>query len=205
MFIAAFFCTMCGGLSYFTRRDKQKGRWRAATHNPALLCTVLNSAVTVTVIAVGGSCLDRDDPPLVAVPVVALSAFYLYDFLFYHVHQLLHTPWLYFMHRRHHEHASDVVAAAVFDCDWREHLLANILPFAVTAWTCGFGRVMTTIALIAGTLNTLQAHCGENISEYHIVHHRQRKCNYGLSKGMMDWFYNTRQVEEQRQSESLYA
>jgi sterol desaturase/sphingolipid hydroxylase (fatty acid hydroxylase superfamily) len=101
------------------------------------------------------------------------------DIWFYTLHRLCHHPWLYFLHRQHHEVIHPVGVLALYSHPFDAivinmgslfllHLLLHFSYFQI--------MMIGTIAMVSTIINS---HTGRRVYG-HQIHHKYRNCNYGV-------------------------
>ncbi len=111
------------------------------------------------------------------------------DILFYTIHRLLHTRYLYRFHRKHHEFIRPFALTAIYSSPV-EHVFSNLLPIFCSSLIMSLNWWHLQIFMIIATINTLFAHSGYKISQFHYKHHIYFSFNYGVL-GMMDKIFGT--------------
>ena len=113
----------------------------------------------------------------------------LVDILFYPLHRLFHTKYLYkYFHKTHHEFKDPVGAAALYS-GRLEYCLVNILPPLLAPVLVGCDRYALTIWVSVATANTVIAHAQDG--GQHKVHHDAFGKNYGVGLMLMDRLFGT--------------
>lgn len=116
---------------------------------------------------------------------------FLVDIFFYFTHYLLHNKYLYKFHKKHHEIKDPIGMSALYShvIDFYfTNLLPVILPMIILSST------YTTIHwwIFITTFNTIFiAHTSyEEISDFHLNHHKYTYYNYGAGE-LMDKIFGT--------------
>ena len=115
------------------------------------------------------------------------------NLLFYLVHRLLHTKYLFrWIHYIHHEFIEPIAVASLY-AHPMEHLFANTLAFFIPFFIIGSTYIWSLIFIIMGTIITILSHANYKIISSHndhIVHHKLFKYNFGFG-GYIDIIFNT--------------
>ena len=131
-----------------------------------------------------------DVPTLPAFPHLAwqlVAAVILTDILFYPLHRLAHTKYLYRFHAMHHEFHTPIPMAALY-AGPVEHVVVNLVPPMVAGIVCRMDTLTFMVWAFAASVNTVWAHAVPN---QHTDHHRLRKKNYGVGFMLMDRWMGT--------------
>jgi sterol desaturase/sphingolipid hydroxylase (fatty acid hydroxylase superfamily) len=108
--------------------------------------------------------------------------------LFYVIHRLLHTRFLYrHVHSIHHRWIHPIPLVASY-CHPLEHLFLNLFPITLGPILFRMDPITLMVWLIMCVVNTLVAHLPANLS--HHKHHTQRNVKYGIV-GVLDYFLKT--------------
>lgn len=144
------------------------------------------------------------DPPKLGVFVCdILISFLLMDCLFYVVHRLLHTNWLYKnIHKIHHEFKSPfvLVGQALHPIEHLLFALVSVIPIYLTSH-----HLFTQhIIMIMVMMNNIDAHCGYKIINFykwsngflsgstsHDLHHERFIVNYSIYTTIWDRIFKT--------------
>ena len=131
------------------------------------------------------------------------------DFIFFCIHRLSHTPYLFKnFHKKHHLHYITVTIIAIKN-DYMDYLFNAIIPFV--SGQVIIGRVHAYTALIwfgFTTMVGILGHCGYNFPwhpmsvfpfglnlDFHDFHHSHHDGgNYGFVFGFWDWFFQSNQL-----------
>lgn len=124
--------------------------------------------------------------------------FIIHECLFYYLHRLFHTSFLYkHVHKIHHRWKTPWAISATY-AHPIEHLLVNILPIVIAGVLAGLNFTTLRAWHIFALLNTLiSAHGGykkldqSNSGSMHDLHHYEFNCNYGAI-GLLDNLHGTR-------------
>jgi len=111
------------------------------------------------------------------------------EFLFYHMHYLFHSKWLYKYHKLHHTINSPIAVSTIY-CHPLENMFINIGPLLVGPYIVGLSWFWTQVWLVFATTNSIFVHSGYNFAKSHDNHHKYFKINYGVI-GLFDWLYKT--------------
>jgi len=125
---------------------------------------------------------------------------------FYWGHRVLHQPWLYWAHKRHHEF-KDCTVLATFYVHPLDALITDIIPAGLPLWLFNmhiYTVYMYTLPLI---LNAAWVHCGYELplrfnpllflplstasETTHDVHHRAHRYNFGGAYFLWDRIMGT--------------
>jgi sterol desaturase/sphingolipid hydroxylase (fatty acid hydroxylase superfamily) len=116
---------------------------------------------------------------------------FILDCAFYTFHRLLHTKYLYIFHKKHHE-LIDPVGIGAFYMSSIELYIGNILPVFIPVLLFGsnyyFLHIWTSFT-IANAVYISHSNT-TNLSNFHDIHHKTFKYNYGLDI-FMDKLFNT--------------
>lgn len=107
----------------------------------------------------------------------------LHDLLFYGVHRLMHTKWLYRFHSHHHQHVA-VFADIAFDATPLEHVFANVLPVVLLGIYCQLSLYGMYVWIFLATWGSVTSHDGQTSN--HAEHHRRQNCNFGSGFMLLD-------------------
>ena len=133
------------------------------------------------------------DLPWLAV-VILLS-----DIYFYLTHRLLHTRWLWHLHKSHHH--GELAVAKALDAGCIEHVGCNlgawIFPFVFLQVLTG--RRPAPMLLGTWTVLATWSTCASHAKQrgvhgdkgFHAVHHANRNANFGVGFYAMDKFLGT--------------
>ena len=129
------------------------------------------------------------------VPLQIPLTIFIFELLFYYLHRLLHTTWLYpSIHKIHHKWVYPC-SISTFYAHPVEHALTNVIPVALSAYLTGLPFTLVRIWHILALINGLFiSHGGYDIGQdFHDNHHLYVTCNYGAFK-FLDWFHGTYHV-----------
>jgi sterol desaturase/sphingolipid hydroxylase (fatty acid hydroxylase superfamily) len=105
------------------------------------------------------------------------------DLLFYITHYIFHIPKFYKYHKIHHQLTSPIGFSAIY-AHPLEFVFGNILPVGLPLILLSTPNILAYIWTFLSIIETiLKAHGGyTNFSEYHDIHHKLFKYNYGTSE-----------------------
>jgi sterol desaturase/sphingolipid hydroxylase (fatty acid hydroxylase superfamily) len=122
------------------------------------------------------------------------------EVIFYYVHRLMHSSFLYRYHVQHHHFKEPRALSAMF-CSPVEALLCNQLSVSLGPLLTGMEFWEIAIWFTLSALNTLKAHSDLHFftfsGRYHNLHHMRPTNNYGFLfvmdylHGTMEWPYKT--------------
>lgn len=106
-------------------------------------------------------------------------------------HRLLHTPYLYFIHKQHHEN-NPTHCTSCLDAHPIEFFVANIgaagVPMVILP-----GTFLTQILwVLIAVVNTVMAHHFEGA---HSIHHTKFKYNYSQGTYILDRIFKTYKIK----------
>ena len=114
------------------------------------------------------------------------------DFIFYHVHRLLHLPTFYNLHKLHHSWIEPVPWEAMY-ASVPENILANFFPMFIAPLIVGLNIYYLMVWVALSTFASLISH-SNIIGDHHTLHHKHFNVNYGVL-GIFDKIYGTDQSE----------
>ena len=117
--------------------------------------------------------------------------FIIMDFIFYIVHRLFHSKYLYKYHSIHHQWKGPNTAST-FYCHPLEMLFVNILPLLSSIMICKLNFTTVRFIHFVSVSNTMVvAHGGYKYfnNKKHDLHHKYRNGNYGIL--IMDRLFGT--------------
>lgn len=113
------------------------------------------------------------------------------DLLFYHLHRLMHCPFLYPFHKEHHVWRTPIAASALYAGAF-EHVVLNASPPLLAAVLLRCHPFIMCLWVGLATCNTVLAHSN---SGQHSCHHKHSKCNFGVGLMLCDRLYGTYREE----------
>lgn len=102
----------------------------------------------------------------------------IYSVLFFAIHVLFHSRWMYKWHKYHHSYIQITHPWSAFDATWIEHAFINVFPLAFGCLIMNTSQSVCILFVIVGTENSMMAHTGK--STFHSLHHLYRNVNYGV-------------------------
>ena len=116
---------------------------------------------------------------------------FLYDGLFYYIHRLFHTKYLYpKIHKIHHMFVDPIAIGALYSHPI-EHFSCNIFPLIFSMWITKCSFEIQMLITISGTINTIFAHMNIKKNDHHAIHHLKFKYNYGFGNFFFDKLHCT--------------
>jgi methylsterol monooxygenase len=138
---------------------------------------------------------DRASAPSAArVGVDIVLCAFVEEVVFYSMHRIMHTRYLYErIHKIHHEWVAPIGMVALY-AHPVEHVLCNLLPVALGPLLLGSHLYVWWLWLTLATFAAVLSHSGLDIPvlspEFHDLHHRFSKNNYGVL-GILDGLFGT--------------
>jgi methylsterol monooxygenase len=125
------------------------------------------------------------------------------NFIFYWVHRLLHTKYLYrYIHSIHHQYIIPIAPAALY-AHPIEHIMCNNFAFIIPFIFIGLRYDFLLYSIILGSMYTTLAHTNYDISlsrfniiydkneeMSHYIHHKKFNYNYGFGS-ILDKIFGT--------------
>lgn len=102
------------------------------------------------------------------------------DLIFFSIHRLFHTKYLYFIHSTHHKYKYTYGMGAIY-ANPIEQIVANMFPpcASIIIWKIPYSHTQI-ITVLAFFYTIFISHGGFKIKKSHLIHHLKYKCNYGL-------------------------
>lgn len=130
---------------------------------------------------------------------------FIFDFVFYWMHKLLHHRSFYWIHKMHHEYVETSVWASMH-AHPIDYFLSSILPASLTLFICPMHYYTFLMFLIVINLSDISHHCGYDflinmpldlipfgdINKMHSDHHKYYNCNYAGIFPFMDILFGTK-------------
>ena len=114
-----------------------------------------------------------------------------HDILFYHLHRLMHTKYLYKYHKTHHR-LKNLAGVGALWAGKIEHLFVNMLPAYLPPLYLYMNYVLIVGWVIIATTNVVVVHSGYDLfDKKHESHHKYLNVNYGLGVYLCDRLYGT--------------
>lgn len=141
-----------------------------------------------------GFVIPEEEPRFLRVLFDLLISFGIYDIFFYLGHCLLHLPYFYKYHKKHHSVNGTIGISAIY-MDKLDFFLEGILPFTAAFLIYNGDLVSTFCFVIIGTINTITTHMVYDFpfipySSEHLTHHLELKYNFGSV--FMDYLFGTK-------------
>ena len=116
---------------------------------------------------------------------------YLIDIFFYFTHYLLHNKYLYFFHKKHHEIKEPIGMTALY-AHIVDYYFSNLIPVLLPMVILSSTYVTIHLWIFLSILSTIiESHTSyENLSNFHLNHHKYFNCNYGVG-GKLDKLLGT--------------
>jgi sterol desaturase/sphingolipid hydroxylase (fatty acid hydroxylase superfamily) len=112
------------------------------------------------------------------------------DAIFYTNHRLLHTKYLYYIHKWHHKLTEPVGFGALY-CHPIEMVVGNLIPVITPIYIFKTHLLTILIWFMITTFNTIVSHSEHGISnKFHDKHHTKNKNNFGTI-GLFDVIFRT--------------
>ena len=103
------------------------------------------------------------------------------DAIFTFTHMLLHTKYLYWLHKQHHSN-NPSFSTSTFDSHIVEYLFGNVSTGLIPMLIVPGSDIAQIIWLVGANINTVAGH---HMEGPHMVHHKLLKYNYG--QGLYLW------------------
>lgn len=132
--------------------------------------------------------LELEDPRNLVIKIFIMVM--IEETLFYHLHRLLHSHFLYKYHAIHHQLIMPVSIGAIYAHEL-EQILTNFGPVILSLVMVNASFPLACYWTVFTTILTLISHCGFVLFEQrHDQHHKKFNINYGVI-GLFDFLYNT--------------
>ena len=135
------------------------------------------------------SCIPFYNVPVSNKPVlyVLMTWIVIADLVFTVSHRLLHTKWLYWLHKQHHAN-NPSYSTSTFDAHVVEYLFGNVAT-GLVPMLCVPGSHMTQLIwILSANVNTVSGH---HLEGPHLLHHKLLNCNYGQGFYVWDRLFGT--------------
>ncbi len=116
---------------------------------------------------------------------------YLIDIFFYFTHYLLHNKYLYIFHKKHHEIKEPIGMTALY-AHIVDYYFSNLIPVLLPMVILSSTYVTIHLWIFLSILSTIiESHTSyENLSNFHLNHHKYFNYNYGVG-GKLDKLLGT--------------
>ncbi|XP_017137990.1 fatty acid hydroxylase domain-containing protein 2 [Drosophila miranda] len=126
------------------------------------------------------------------------------EIMFYYAHRLMHHKAVYkYVHKKHHEWTAPIAAITLY-AHPVEHVLANLLPVALSIALLGTHVALAWMIFALAIINSMSDHTGYSFPwsggsvRFHDYHHAKFNYNYGVI-GLLDKLHGTyRATPEQK-------
>ena len=138
----------------------------------------------------------------------------IFDFFHYWFHRLLHTKYLYFLHKQHHQFSQNISIEHTFNHNILDLVISNLMPMYLTSQIIYLSDFQFIIFLIYKTFIEFAGHIGSNINKKiipsfpqfywlpkyfniemysidHYLHHATFNYNYSKRFVLWDKIFNT--------------
>lgn len=138
-------------------------------------------------------CLLAPPPPCITAINHFLFFLAVESTLFYYLHRLFHTSFLYKkIHKIHHELKSPIPISAIY-AHPLEHVIVNVMPIMLGPFIFGSHVAISALWFMVVNFNTVVSHSGYKIycldGTDHDNHHKYFYCNFGIY--LFDWLHGT--------------
>ncbi|KAL7028091.1 hypothetical protein ACKWTF_005718 [Chironomus riparius] len=120
---------------------------------------------------------------------------FIYEFLFYYAHRLMHHKYFYnWIHKLHHKWTASISIVAIY-AHPIEHIVCNTLPIVLSLFILRTSYATSGVIITMTTIWTLGDHSGYHIpflhsSRFHDWHHSKFNECFGTN-GFLDKFHGT--------------
>jgi sterol desaturase/sphingolipid hydroxylase (fatty acid hydroxylase superfamily) len=130
------------------------------------------------------NCFEIDNYDIISCCKQLLLLYIFSDLVFYIMHYIFHSKYLYKYHQVHH-HYKDPVAITTFYAHPIDFVCTNILPFVILGIIIGAHFITMNIWIVITTFNGIYiSHANMTNNKFHIKHHKNVIYNYGLGMYM---------------------
>ena len=139
--------------------------------------------------------LSQIEPTFFTIITHFVVMFLIAEFLFYHIHYLLHRPFFFkYIHKTHHDELNSISLSS-YNHNIIEHLLSGLFTMYAGHLVMGSHIKVFKYWLSGVTLVTIIFHCGVHLpllfsNEFHDYHHLKYNQCYGVF-GLFDYLYGT--------------
>ena len=139
--------------------------------------------------------LDQIEPTIFTILTHFVVMFLVAEFLFYHIHYVLHRPYFFKnIHKFHHDE-SNSISLSSYNQHTIEHLLTGLFTMSAGHLLLGSHIKVFKYWAMGVTLVTIIFHCGVHFpllfpNEFHDYHHLKYNQCYGVF-GLFDYIYGT--------------
>jgi len=139
--------------------------------------------------------LDINEPTFYTIISHFIIYFITAEFLFYHIHFLLHHPILFKWIHKHHHDEPNTVSLNSYNNHFIEHLLSGLFTMNSGHLIMGSHKKVFKYWSIGVVLVSIVFHCGVHLpllfpNEFHDYHHLKYNQCYGVF-GLFDYLYGT--------------
>ena len=108
------------------------------------------------------------------------------DVVFYFMHRLVHSRYLYKrIHVVHHRFDIPIAVAALY-AHPLEHIFVNVFAAVVPLFIVRASPVVAFLWTAIASANTVLAHSATQTKDQHALHHRFHQCNFGVGLMLID-------------------